>query len=350
MTSTAKRGIAIGGGVVVLAAAAFFLMGNREGGPLRALTDVVTPDPVTCPLTGTEPSKEALAERPAVAVKISNIPAAYPLSGLEDAEVVYEELVEGGLTRFMAIYHCSDSAQAGPVRSSREVDAAIMSPYTKILAAAGGNETVRGILSESGIVLVDENDSGEAMQRIAREGVALEHTLYADTAAMRKLGKKEFKDPPTESIFTFGELPDGVKNKKTKTISIEFGAASSSYQWDGDKWLRFDEGSPLMSDSGEQIAVDNVIIEEHKIDYSEITDIVGAASTIIKDVTGSGRAVLFRDGVAIKGRWERDGVDEPVRFVTKDGEDMVLAEGNTWIELVPSDKGEAKGSFSYAKK
>lgn len=348
MTSTTKRGIAIGGGVVVLAAAAFFLMGNRDGNPLQVLGDVVTPDPVTCPLTGREPSKEAIAERPAVAVKISNIPAAYPLSGLEDAEVVYEELVEGGLTRFMAIYHCTDAAKAGPVRSSREVDAAIMSPYTRILAAAGGNETVRGVLSDAGIFLVDENDSGEAMQRIAREGVAMEHTLYTDTAAMRKLGKKQYDETPAEDIFKFGEIE--AKGKKTRTIAIEFGAASSSYQWDGEQWLRFDEGSPLMSESGEQIAVDNVIIEEHMIDYSEITDVIGAASTIIKDVTGSGRAVLFRDGVAIKGRWERDSVDDPVRFVTKDGEDMVLAEGNTWIELVPSDKGEAKGSFSYAKK
>jgi hypothetical protein len=348
VTSTAKRGIAIGGGVLVLALAAFLLMGNRDGGPLKALGDVVNPEPVRCPLTGSEPSKEALAERPAVAVKISNIPAAYPLSGLEEAEVVYEELVEGGLTRFMAIYHCNDAEKAGPVRSSREVDAAIMSPYTKILAAAGGNDTVRGILSDNGIFLVDENDSGEAMQRIAREGVAMEHTLYANTAAMRKLGKKQYDETPSEGIFKFGEL-EGT-GKKTKTISIEFGAASSSYQWDGGQWLRFDEGSPLLGESGEQIAVDNVIIEEHTIDYSAITDSVGAASTIIRDVTGSGRAVLFRDGVAIKGRWERESVDEPVRFVTKAGDEMVLAEGKTWIELVPNAKGDAKGSFSYAKK
>lgn len=348
MTSTTKRGVAIGGGVVVLAAVAFMLMGNREGGPLEALGKAITPDPVTCPLTGIEPGKESLAERPAVAVKISNIPMAYPLSGLEEAEVVYEELVEGGLTRFMAIYHCTDASKVGPVRSSREVDAAIMTPYTRILAAAGGNDAVRSVLSESGIVLVDENTSGTAMQRVERVGVAMEHTLYADTAALRKLGKKQYEGTPSEGLFKFGELePTG---KRTKTISIEFGAASSSYQWDGEQWLRFDEGSPLLSESGEQIAVDNVIIEEHRIDYSEITDNVGAASTVIKDVTGSGRAVLFRDGRAIKGRWERDSVDDPVRFVTKDEEEMVLAEGSTWIELVPSAKGEAKGSFSYAKK
>ncbi|MDP9068773.1 MAG: DUF3048 domain-containing protein [Actinomycetota bacterium] len=347
MTTTAKRGIAIGGGVVVLAVVAFLLMGNREGGPLSAVANLVDPEPAVCPLTGVEPDKEALLARPAVAVKIENNPVAYPLSGLEEAEIVYEELVEGGQTRFMALYHCTDAAKAGPVRSAREVDAAIMTPITRILAAAGGNAAVRSTLSESGIVLVDETDSGEAMQRIPREGISMEHTLYADTVGLRKLGRKEFDEPPPEELFRFGELEG--KAKKAKTISIEFGAASSSYQWDGDGWLRFDEGQPLMSETGEQIKVDNVIIEEHTIDYSEITDVTGAASTIIRDVTGTGRAVLFRDGRAIKGSWERETVEGPVRFVTAAGDDMVLAPGTTWIELVPGKDGEAKGSFSYAK-
>ncbi len=348
MTSTAKRGIAIGGGVVVLAVVAFLLMGNRDGGPLEAVGDLIDPEPATCPLTGVEPDKEPVLERPAVAVKIENNPVAYPLSGLEDAEIVYEELVEGGQTRFMALYHCTDAPKAGPVRSSREVDAAIMTPITRILAAAGGNDTVRSTLSESRIFLVDETDSGEAMQRIPREGISMEHTLYADTAALRKLGRKQFDEAPPEDVFRFGELEG--KAGKAATISIEFGAASSSYQWDGDGWLRFDEGQALMSESGEQISVDNVIVEEHQIDYSPITDVTGARSTIITDVTGTGRAVLFRDGRVIKGSWERETVEGPVRFVTKAGDEMVLAPGTTWIELVPSNKGEAKGSFSYAKK
>jgi hypothetical protein len=348
VTSTAKRAAAIGGGVVVLAAAAFFLLGNRDGSPLEAVGDIVSPDPAVCPLTGLEPTRESLVERPAVAVKIENASIAYPLSGLEDAEVVYEELVEGGLTRFMAMYHCNDAAKAGPVRSAREVDPSIMIPITRILAAAGGNEAVRSVLGENEVVLVDENGAGEAMERIAREGLPSEHTLYADTAALRKLGKKQYSDAPPEEIFAFGDLE--AKSKPAKTISIEFGTASVSYEWGGEGWLRFDEGQPLMSEAGEQITVDNVIIEEHTINYSGLTDVTGAASTVIEDVTGSGRAVLFRDGRAVKGTWERDSVDDIVRFVTKEGDEMVLAAGTTWIELVPSKKGEAKGSFSYAKR
>ncbi len=347
MTSTAKRGIAIGGGVVVLATAAFFLLGNREGSPLDVVADLVS-DPAVCPLTGREPKKEAVVKRPAVAVKIENASIAYPLSGLEDAEIVYEELVEGGLTRFLAIYHCTDATKAGPVRSSREVDPAIMTPITRILAAAGGNDAVREVLSNNDIVLVDESSAGDAMQRIPRVGISSEHTLYADTVSLRKLGKKQYSKAPPEDIFRFGDLEG--KAKRARTISVEFGTASASYQWDGEQWLRFDEGQPLMSEAGQQIGVDNVIIEEHKINFSGLTDVTGASSTVIEDVTGSGRAVLFRDGKAVKGRWERDTVEGPVRFVTKAGDEMALAQGSTWIELVPSAKGEAKGSFSYAKK
>ena len=349
MSDTAKRGLMIGGGVLLLGILAFFLLGNRDGkSPLQSIQDVVDPEPATCPLTGVEPAKESLLERPAVAVKISNIPAAYPLSGLEEAEVVYEELVEGGLTRFMALYHCTDADKAGPVRSSREVDAAIMTPVTRILGAAGGNDQVRQTLGESDIVLIDENTEGGAMERIAREGVSMEHTLYVDTAALRKVGRKQFDELPPEDLRSFGELE--AKGKPAKTITIEFGAASVSYEWDGEKYLRFDEGQPLMSESGEQLFANNVVIEEHTINFSEITDVVGAASTEIADVTGSGRAVLFRDGKAIKGTWERETVDGPVKFLTKDGEEMVFAEGTTWIELVPNNKGEAKGSFDYARK
>lgn len=347
MSDTAKRGLMIGGGVLLLGVVAFFLLGNRDGSPLEQVQQLVDPEPATCPLTGLEPRKESLLDRPAVAVKISNIPAAYPLSGLEDAEIVYEELVEGGLTRFMAFYHCTDAAKAGPVRSAREVDAAIMTPITRILGAAGGNDQVRQTLSEAEIILVDENTAGDAMERVAREGVSSEHTLYVDTSALRKVARDEFDEPPPDDLRKFGELE--MKGRRANTISIEFGAASVTYEWDGEKYLRFDEGQPLMSESGEQLSADNVVIEEHTINFSEITDVAGANSTEIEDVTGSGRAILFRDGRAIKGTWERESVEGPVTFLTKDGEEMVFAEGTTWIELVPDNKGEANGSFEYGR-
>jgi hypothetical protein len=337
---------AIGGGVVLLAAGAFFLIQNKDKIPV--VGDILA-DPIECPLTGLEPRNEALAERPAVAVKIENAPIAYPLSGLEDAEIVFEEVVEGGITRFMAVYHCTDSAKAGPVRSARAVDPAIMTPITRILAFSGANGTVVDLLEEAGVVIIDETHGTGAMERVPREGLSSEHTLYADSNGVRKIGKKEFSDAPPDDLLAFGDLGE-ARGRKARTVTINFsGATTVEYQWSGDAWLRSQGGAPFLAESGEQIEVTNVLVEEHDVNLSSITDVAGNPSVEIADETGTGRAVLFRDGRAITGTWSRKDVESPVVFKTKSGDEMVFSPGSIWIHLVPSDAGEVKGSFSFAK-
>ncbi len=302
------------------------------------------PDP-KCPLTGKTATSPSLAERPAVAIKVENAPIAYPLSGLEDAELVFEELVEGGVTRFMAIYHCTDANKVGPVRSARVVDPGIMIPITRILGAAGGNAIVRKELKKADVVVLDEKRSKKAMRRIPRPGIALEHTLYANTRAIRNLGQKRFDEPPRTN-FEFGPLKG--KAKKTRSVTINFGGESTvGYTWSKGKWKRFDNGSPLLAEGGGQIGVDNVVIEQHTINNSRtIVDVGGNPSIEIADQTGKGTAVLLRDGKAINGRWIRKNLKGPVRFVTNAGDTMVFAPGTIWVELVPDRKGEIKGSFS----
>lgn len=331
--------------MLALAAGAFFLLANRPA-DIPIIGEVF--EPTTCPLSGLEPRTEELVDRPAVAVKIENSSAAYPLSGLEDAEIVFEELVEGGVTRFMAIYHCSDSNEAGPVRSARLVDPAIMTPTTRILAYSGQNQPVLDALQEAGIVTLDEDSAGEGLFRIERSGVSFEHTLYAHSARLRRLGAKSYDDPPPEEL-DFGDIQ--VKGRRARTVTISFsGASTIIYSWDGERWARSQDGQPFMTAAGEQFAVDNVLIEEHKVVLSRtIIDSAGNPSTEIEDVTGSGRAVLFRDGRAIFGRWTRESVDDAVRFVTKDGDEMVLHPGTTWIELVPNEQGDVRGEHSHER-
>lgn len=342
MSGNTKRWLAIGGGVVAVAVGAFFLLGNRDDIPILSALG----PPPTCPLSGEEPRREPLLDRPAVAVKVENNPSAYPLSGLAEAEVVYEEQVEGGLTRFVALFHCSDAEKAGPVRSARIVDPAIVSPYTRILGAAGGNDAVREALEQGNVIIIDELSAGTAMERVERPGYTMEHTLYANTAALRRLGRKEHADPPPDDLFEFGELEG--KARKARSISIQFSSSQMSYAWQDGRWMRFDAGEPLLDEDGTQVGVDNVLVEEHTVNYSDISDVVGARSPEIEDVTGSGRAILFRDGRVIVGRWKRATEDDPVRFETKDGDRMILSEGTTWIELLPNKKGEVKGSVSWS--
>ncbi|MBW3595376.1 MAG: DUF3048 domain-containing protein [Actinobacteria bacterium] len=343
MTSRTKKGIAIGAGVLLLAGGAFFVLSNKD----LPVVGKVFAQP-KCPLNGAEPRNEDVLDRPAVGVKIENNPSAYPLSGLDEAEIVYEEQVEGGLTRFLAIYHCSDSTQAGPVRSSREVDPPILLPYTHILAAAGGNPGVRANLEEFNVVLIDENGAGEAMQRIPRTGISMEHTLYGDTKKLRKIGQKKFEEPPSDDIFEFGDAPEG--GKRTRRIDITFGSSVISFDWKDGAWFRSDDDSPLMMENGDQLSFDNVIIEEHIVNLStEFADIIGAPSPVIADVTGEGDAYLFRDGRMYTGVWIRESEEDSVRFETKSGEAFVLKPGNTMIELLPNDEGDVKGSFERGR-
>jgi hypothetical protein len=316
--------------------------------PKAAPQESATPPPPTCPISGVDPDKEADLARPAIAVKVENHSAAYPLSGLDKAEVVYEELVEGGITRFMAIYHCSDTKKAGPVRSARIVDPAIMIPITKILADAGGNDIVLKALDKAGIISIDENKAGNAMRRVYRPGYSSEHTLYGSTPALRKIGQKSFKNPPPDGILSFGDAPTGTEVKSVNMIFS--GSTNVSYEWSGGKWHRLDDGEPLVMESGVPIAVDNVIIEQHQVNFSKtIRDVAGNPSVEIADVTGSGKAVLFRDGMMFEGRWLRKTVKSAVVYRTNDGETMVLDPGTTWIELLPDAKGELKGSFTVKR-
>ncbi|HWC13061.1 MAG TPA: DUF3048 domain-containing protein [Actinomycetota bacterium] len=346
MSPKTKAGVAIGG-VVAVAVGAFFLLGGRNAPVVGGVIDAIDPPPPVCPLSGIEPAKESVLARPAVAVKITNSSVAYPLRGLQDAEIVYEELVEGGLTRFLAMYHCTDAGEAGPIRSARSVDPAIMTPTTYILAFSGANAQVFDKLDEAGIVQIEENVAGDAMQRI-ETGNSFEYTLFADTAAVRKLARDDYNEPPPDDVYEFGELEGTYK--RARIVRLSFSHASQvGYEYKNGKYLRFQDGQAFMGDDGNQIAVDNVLLEIHAVNFSQDKDVAGASSTEIADVTGSGKAVLFRDGRIIRGTWSRESLEAPVRFTTKEGDPMVLAPGSTWIHLLPNAKGELKGSFTFEK-
>jgi Protein of unknown function (DUF3048) N-terminal domain/Protein of unknown function (DUF3048) C-terminal domain len=342
--TTRTKVIAIGAGVLVAAVGAFFVLSGKA-------EDLGVPgfsEPATCPLTGQEPRTEEVIDRPAAAVKIENSEVARPLSGLERADLVYEELVEGGETRFMAFFHCKDSSKAGPVRSARQVDPAILGTKTRILAYSGANQAVTETLDDAGVVSVTETEAGEAMQRVAREGISSEHTLYANSSGVRRVARDEYDDAPPDDLFEFGDINDGAR--AARSISINFGGASTiTYQWSNGGYERSQDGVPFVAESGQQIAPANILMEEHRIRLSNVVDVTGTPSPIIVDETGSGRAVLFRDGRAIVGRWSRESLEDPVVFETRNGDAMVFSPGSIWIELVPSPRGEVKGSFEYER-
>lgn len=280
---------------------------------------------------------------PAVAVKIENDPAARPQSGLENADVVFEEVVEGGITRFMAIYHCGDGKRVGPVRSARYDDPMIALPFTNILAFSGANSIVAKQLQRQDMITLVEGMRGGAFYRIP-EGSTSVHSVFANTEALRNLAPKTRH--PYPGIFPVGDLPPGAKRAKAVTINFDKDN-TIEYRWEQEAWARYEAGDKFMAKSGEQIAVPNLLVQEVLVDHSPgIVDIEGNPSPDIT-LKGSGRAVLFRNGKVVEGTWTFTKSSEPPTLKTKNGDAFKFSDGPVWVELVPSKKGQVKGSFSF---
>ncbi|MGH2746560.1 MAG: DUF3048 domain-containing protein [Actinomycetota bacterium] len=317
--------------------------GPAPNGPVASAPSPALPP--TCPLTGEEPAQGVDLARHAVAVKIENSPSARPQHGLEAADIVYEEVVEGGITRFMAIYHCSATRQAGPVRSARFDDPKIALPATRIIAYSGANSIVEGELNKRNMIALEEDDS-DAFYRVP-PGVLQTHNLFIDVGRLRRA--IEAKVRPPRPLFRYGPLQDG--SKKARRVSINFTAANTiEYRWRNDAWERYEAGVPFMLASGAQVAVPNLLIQEVEVNPSStIVDSAGNPSPDIR-LMGTGRALLFRDGRVIRGTWRIKKEGRAPVFTARDGEEFVFAPGQTWVELVPSSKGAVKGSFSLSKK
>jgi hypothetical protein len=315
---------------------------DSEGPDSSASAEV----PAVCPLTGEDIPASVKVDRPAIAVKVENSPESRPQSGLEDADVVIEEIVEGGITRFMTIFHCNDADTLGPVRSARFDDASIMKPFTRAMAYAGSNDIVDRELARNDVISILENES-DALFRVP-PGSTDTHSLFTKTKKIRKEIEKEELASPEEGLFTHGDLPQGLKTKKAKTITINFHSSNTiEYKWTPKGWQRSEAGAPFMSATAGQITTPNVLVQRVEVNNSKtIFDTAGNPSPEI-NLGGSGKAVLFRDGRAIVGEWTTPEAGEAPTFKSASGEEFVFAPGQLWWELVPSSVGDVKGSFSF---
>jgi hypothetical protein len=339
-----SRRLALLAGLVAGSLVAGACSGNDEE-PAATPTTTPEPPPTRCALTGEDPPKRVNLARPAVAIKVENSPQARPQSGLEDADVVFEEIVEGGITRFLVLFHCHDSKQVGPVRSARFDDPKIAKVFTRVLAFSGANSIVLRELSKQKMISVEELTSNRALYRVP-PGTLDIHNLFGDTTRLRKLDRVKKADGPTSGFFEFGRVPK--RARKARSVTVHFTASNTiQYRWKKGAWRRYEAGSPFTTKRGGQIAVPNVLIQEVRVDHSaKIVDSAGNPSPDI-DWFGGGRAFLFRDGKVIKGSWRTRKKGAVVVFETRRGDPFVFDKGATWVELVPSRKGQVKGSFSF---
>lgn len=337
MTSRTKTLIAIGSALALLAVVfvGFRLMTRAEGEPLIPDIPLVNDDPGPCPLTGVEAEDEGLLARRVLAVKIENAPEARPQMGLAEADIIYEQEAEGGITRFNVIYHCQDADRIGPIRSARPVDPAILQQFgDPLFVHAGSVDAVFREIEQARIEQINCNFEEETCPR--DEEFEAPHDIFTSTDALRDFSDKVGEAP--EPVFTFSEdVPENAK--KGRVLNLNFSPVANvfwKYRNNRDAYLRFhDEDSHELED-GSQVSATNVVVMLVDRETTRITDAAGNPVPNF-DLIGRGDLLVFRNGKVIEGTWERPDEDDVTELIDRRGDEIALAPGQTWVELFPTD-------------
>ncbi|KRC60645.1 hypothetical protein ASE14_06555 [Agromyces sp. Root81] len=290
------------------------------------------------PLRGTAAEASSLAH-PSIAVKIDNHEEARPQIALNRTDIVFEELVEGGLTRYVAVWHSDVPDEVGPVRSIRPMDPDIASPLGGIIAYSGGQDQFVAMMMATPLVNIvfDFDDTGLFYRADERPGPH-DVILRSAEAVSRNAS---LAPPPVQFHYGTADPLAAPALAAVPTSRIELVFSDGRFPaWDWDAaasvWLRSQEGSPDAEASGERVRATNVVTVRVAIDgsYGEVPKTV---------MIGSGEAWVSVAGRTAHGTWSKDAAGSPITLTADDGSPLRLAPGNTWVELVP---GEGSATFT----
>ena len=338
-----------------------------EGGEL--VIDPGEPKTEPCPLNGrlyTKTERRVWEKRRPLAVMIENHTEARPQSGLTAADVVYEAVAEGGITRFLAIYYCDAVARdrlLGPIRSARTYYLDWASEYgaTPLYVHVGGANlpgpaNALGQIREYGWGGRNGNDLNQFAigyptfwrdyERLGRT-VATEHTMYSTTEKLWAEGAQRGwtnKEPSTEVdwqerfvswTFTKEESAGGTEAEK---IRFGFWEAYKEYNvvWQYNPlthlYERFNGGEPLKDlNNDTQIAIRVIIIQ-----FTPEKGPIDELKHLLYKTVGSGKALIFQDGKVIEANWKKAKRTQRTIYTSKTGGEITFSPGKIWIEIVPT--------------
>ncbi len=317
------------GVVLVLVAAACGGGGSdKKAAKKRASTTSTTKAPPIAPLTGLPDPSGASITRPALIIKIENTPEARPQTGLESADVVYEEVVDGGITRFFTVFNSTLPETVGPIRSVRPIDASLATQLGGLFAYSGGiPEEIDRISAVPSLIPINETKAGGAMFRESSRQAP--HNLYGYPDKFLTFGGAPI---PPQPLFRYLEAGQTFTGDPVESFSVAESpdpGYNPSYTWDAASgtWLRSVQGEPSMAASGTQIAPTNVVVQFTTYDPQP------GASGATGIVTGSGEVWVFSGGKLAKGTWTRNDPAKPATYADATGKPIKLAPGRTWVEL-----------------
>ena len=268
-------------------------------------------------------------------VKIDDTNAAHPQIGVESADVVYVEQVEGGLTRLAAIYTSKLPPLIGPIRSARISDIELLAQFGRVgFAYSGAQSKMRPVIAAANLenLSAERNPPsiyGKDPNRPGPVDMILKPDLLLERA---NANPKTRIETATASVFPFGDAPKGETN--TAIAKIKWPSAKYELRWDStnEKWLIYFNEKPNMAANGEQLYADTAIIQIVSITPSIYGDKFGEITPFSK-TTGSGKAVMLRDGLSYQISWQRNLETDLTTWKSEDGGVANFKPGRTWIFL-----------------
>jgi hypothetical protein len=299
-------------------------------------TPTPTPTPTKAPvlrspLTGLP----VAALRPVIAVKIDNV-GTYGQNGLNAADVVYCEEVEGGLTRLLAVFSSTPPTSAGPVRSARESDLELLGEYGKVgLAFSGANTGVVAEVNAANVRNDSYDDQTSAYSMDEQRPAPYRFLVDVATLVARAPGVLAH-----DVGFRFGAAPaaavvpaTGTAAAPGRTFTVTYPGARMSGSLSGASYVIARNGTGLSSDDA-PVTATNVLLQYVTVRSSRFTD-HNHNPTPYSETIGSGRALLLRAGREYTGTWSRTSQTGPTTWTATGGGSLTLAAGRTWVLLVP---------------
>lgn len=291
----------------------------------------------TSPINGLPVEDETLLARRAITVKIDNHWNARPQSGIDLADAVIELRVEGGLTRFMAVFHSADAEYLGPIRSGRPADAKVVRPLDSTLFISGAQPWVQAEIRELGVPFFVDTRPG--MFRIGSRFAP--HNLYGNTLDLRGVadGADVPDTAPSSGLWGFGELP--ATATAAASVDVKFSNDfRATWTWSEDRWLRTINGGEI-SNTIDQEGVETQIWAETLVmivgDFYTASPPAGSSGSPVPstETVGQGTVYVFADGKMVEGTWSRDTATDPFTLTTADGAELKVPAGRVWISIVP---------------
>jgi hypothetical protein len=284
------------------------------------------------PLTGAPAADPDAAARPALVVKIDNAPNGRPQVGLNQADVVFEEGVEGGITRLAAVFHSQLPESVGPVRSARTTDILVASPLNHPLFAwSGSNADFVKLIRQAPLTDVGVDAKGGPYRRDSKRPAP--YNLFADPKGL--FDGVQGQAPP--ALFTYRAEGEASTGDPAASAHLEWKdkvVTLVDWAWDAGAgaWKRTENNTPHVDAAGTQVTAKNVVIQfatYHDTGYRDRSNTMVPEA----DLVGEGDAWLLADGKVVKGHWKKAGAGDVTQYTDANGAPFKLTPGQTWVEL-----------------